>query len=241
MTTKGFAIIPMNSPKEMVEKLAYLGFRTYKTIGLSELDERVKYHTDLQCHLLANGVIVVAPVVYNYYKDILSQENISVIKGDTNPRSPYPYDILYNIKAFESFIMGRLDHIDQSLLNTYKELNYETINVTQGYTGCSILTDGKTFAISSDKKILESLKERGLSTLEIGRGDVHLEGFKHGFIGGASGYFEGTVYFTGRFSKEREVIVERFLRDLDIDFLYLSDGKIVDLGGMYFRRDQWIR
>lgn len=237
MATKGLAIIPGNSPREMVDSLENLGFRTYKTTPIKELDERVKYHTDLQCHLLANGDLITAPVAFDYYKDILSREKIKVIRGVNNPKSPYPYDVCYNIKAFDKFIMGKLTNIDSCLLSTYKDLCYEVIDVAQGYAGCSILTDGRTFAISSDKKILKELETRGFATLEIGRDDVYLEGFNQGFIGGASGFLEGIVYFTGRFNKEVEVIVEGFLQDLAIDFVYLTEGKIEDLGGMFLRRD----
>ena len=91
--------------------------------------------------------------------------------------------------------------IDKAVLKLCESLEIETINVNQGYTRCSTLVINDRAAITSDISIKNALESNGAEVLLISPGNIFLDGFDYGFIGGAGVSFDGKTVFFGNVKK----------------------------------------
>lgn len=148
----------------------------------------------------------------------------------------YPENILLNCLFLNDILYGRLDSVDDTVLEYCKESGIKTVNVNQGYTRCSALQVGKNAVITSDKSIEKALKNNGAEVLLISPGHIELKGFDYGFIGGSGFYDDGMVYFFGNIKKhpDHDKIREFCDRyDSNIEIL-CQDMPITDIGGVVF-------
>ena len=99
----------------------------------------------------------------------------------------YPEDILLNFLYLNNTLYGKLSAIDKNLLDYCKENNIRTVNINQGYARCSTLVLNNNAVITSDLSIEKALKKDKVEVLLISSGNIVLEGYNYGFIGGASG------------------------------------------------------
>lgn len=231
MKSKPIVIVAGNTDGEIINNLR--DFKVLKSLSLTSLELGISFHPDLQLHVCPDKSIVVAKNAYEYYLKLLKAEGIDIIEGDTEVKSPYPNDIGLNYKCFDGFVIGLIESMDNVLRRKYELLGYELVNVKQGYAGCSILTDGVSWAISSDTVICGELRKRGIDVLQTERGGILLTGYKYGFIGGASAYYEGKAFLTGVINNEAESKkIEKFLNDRNVKLKTLSSKEIIDIGGL---------
>ncbi len=108
----------------------------------------------------------------------------------------YPLDVGFNAAVGRDFIICRVDVVCPSLLNYAKSRGYRIIPVKQGYAGCScIVTDAAV--LTFDLGIAAALKKHKIPVLPLHNGGIMLPGYNCGFLGGAGGFSEGTVYLLG--------------------------------------------
>lgn len=228
-------LIAQNANKKIINRLEELGYNVFLSKEMKNLDIGVRYHSDLQVHKLPNGKLITSVDSYEYYKELLKDTGVELIRGGLEVFSPYPNDISYNVKAFNGFVLGSVKNMDNVLKEKYIELNYGLVDSKQGYANCTILSDGLNWAISSDNLACKELSNRGCDVLEIERGGILLPYYKYGFIGGASGFFENTVYFTGNIdSLNCKDMIISFLKKFNVKIEFLSDDPIIDIGGILF-------
>ena len=77
------AIVDKRIPKDMEINLNNLGVNIIKSTDCSNTYEAIKYHPDISVCKLNDYNIVVAPNVYEYYKNILKPYDFNVICGDS--------------------------------------------------------------------------------------------------------------------------------------------------------------
>ncbi|MCD7787401.1 MAG: hypothetical protein LUH59_00475, partial [Firmicutes bacterium] len=117
------------------------------------------------------------------------------------------------------------------------------VNVAQGYAKCSscvfgdraVITDSAV--ITSNTSIYRAVKSHGGDAYLIGGGNITLPGYGNGndgFIGGASFYAGGTLYFLGDvdFHPDCGIIKEAAARH-GVSVVSLSDEKLFDSGCLY--------
>ena len=112
-------------------------------------------------------------------------------------------------------------------------LTESLIEVTQGYTKCSICVIKENAIITSDKMICRKAIQNGLDALLIKPGCIELEGYDYGFIGGASFMIDHyTLAFTGKLHghPDKDRIIE-FITQQGLRCVYLTDEPIFDIGG----------
>ncbi|TJX13014.1 hypothetical protein E9840_11065 [Tissierella creatinini] len=226
------AIIDARAREDLVEKLKSLNICVIKTVKCHELQEGVSYHPDMVIHPINQNLLVVAPNVFDYYDEMLSKKGIIVVKGEKELTSKYPDDIAYNVGRLRGFAIHNFIHTDEKLKWYLKKENIEFIDVKQGYSKCSLAIIDESSGITSDKTIFESLSKKGMDILKIEPGHINLEGYKYGFIGGATGNYSKTqMFFTGKFDRHPDHRrIETFLRKRKVEIIYLSDDEIMDLG-----------
>jgi len=108
------------------------------------------------------------------------------------------------------------------------------IDVRQGYSGCSICIAGDNAIITADPFIHKRAIENGLDSIIITSGHIQLPFFDYGFIGGASFYSDGKVYFFGNVSKHPDFYeISKFCYMHGSEIHSLGNGILLDYGSAF--------
>ena len=225
-----YVIVAENFPEDSVEKLKAYG-EVVRTRANKKLLRGLDTHTDILVHPLPSGELVVDRDNLEYYKKILPDKNI--IPSHSSLSKKYPKDVPLNAFSFKNYFIHNLKFADQVILDYYKNSAYDMINIKQGYGKCSSLVTND-FIITSDGGIYESLRDL-IPIYKIKHGEIRLQNFNYGFIGGASGVLGKKIFFTGDFShhssyEEILKIIKKYNYEIEI----LSKDPIEDFGSIYF-------
>ena len=216
-------------PSDIIANLEKLGFILVPTVDLEVTKSALDTHPDIQVCKISDKNVVVEPNLYNYYEKNLSKYGIIVKRGSTEVSKKYPYDSSYNAAVGNGKIICNFNYIDKVIKEDCGSL--EAINVNQGYTKCNVLFT-RSGVITSDMGIFKSVDD---PKLIISPGNIKLDGFSYGFIGGASGYYDGSVYFLGDISTHPDYEnIKKFLEKEDTRIVSLSDGGLMDYGSLIF-------
>ncbi|SHG97221.1 hypothetical protein SAMN02745245_00194 [Anaerosphaera aminiphila DSM 21120] len=191
--------------------------------------EPINSHPDMLVRQLSKRELICDKSNLSYYKSIFN--DYDVLPTTNYLEEKYPRDIVLNYVVFKNYFIHNLNFTDKYVLNAYKKRNYKFINVTQGYTKCSVIV-GENSLITSDKIIYDKLKNLE-NILLIDHKQIILKGFDYGFIGGTSGLVNGEILFTGSLKKHssyREII--NFLELNNEKYYFLTDEDIVDFGSI---------
>ncbi|MBS5945928.1 MAG: hypothetical protein KIB06_04515 [Peptoniphilus harei] len=225
-----YVIVAENFPEEAAEKLKAYG-KVVRTRANKNLLKGLDTHTDILVHPLPKGEIVVDRDNLEYYKKIFPDKKI--LPSHSILSKKYPKDIPLNAYTFKNFFIHNLKYTDKVLLDYYKNSGYQMIDIKQGYGKCSSLVTND-FIITSDGGIYESLKDF-IPIYKINHGEIRLQNFNYGFIGGASGVLDKKIFFTGDFShhSSHEEIL-KIIKKYDYEIEILSKDPIEDFGSIYF-------
>ena len=226
------AIVDGRVDNEIVTNLEKLNITVIRSIECKELDPSISYHPDMVMQPISYDTLLIAPNVYEYYREILSPLGIKVIKGQTKLKKKYPYDIAYNVARLKDIAIHNLKYTDEVLKFYLKKQNIETLNIKQGYSKCSLAIIDDTSGITADKYMYKSLANKGYEILLIKPGYVELKGYDYGFIGGTCGNFsKKVILFSGVLNNhpDSEKIV-CFIKSRNKEIKILSKKPIIDIG-----------
>lgn len=225
-----YVLVAENFTEESAEKLKKYG-QVVRSKANTRVLEGLDTHPDILVHPLPNGDLVVDRDNFDYYKEIFKDKKI--IQSYSSLSAKYPGDIHLNAFAFKNIFIHNLKHTDQVILDYYKNRGYELVNIKQGYAKCSCLVT-EDFVITSDGGIYESLRDL-IPIYKIDHGQIKLQNFNYGFIGGATGALGKKIFFTGDFShhSSHEEIL-KIISNYDYEIEILSDGPIEDYGTIFF-------
>ena len=225
-----YVLVAENFPEKAAEKLKKYG-QVVRTKANKNVLEGLDTHPDILVHPLPSGDILVDKDNFEYYKEIFKDKKI--IPSHSFLSAKYPSDIHLNAFAFKNIFIHNLKHTDQVILDYYKKSGYELVNIKQGYSKCSCLVT-HDFVITSDSGIYECLKDL-IPIYKIDHGQIKLQNFNYGFIGGASGVLGKKIFFTGDFSHHssyEEIL--KIISNYDYELEILSKDPIEDYGSIYF-------
>lgn len=225
-----YVSVAENFPEESAEKLKKYG-QVVRTKANTRVLRGLDTHPDILVHPLPSGNLVVDRDNYDYYKEIFP--NKKIIPSHSSLTEKYPGDIHLNAFAFKNIFIHNLKHTDQVILDYYKRAGYDLVNIKQGYTKCSCLVT-EDFVITSDGGIYESLRDF-IPIYKIDHGQIKLQNFNYGFIGGASGVLGKKIFFTGNFSHHssyEEIL--KIINKYDYEIEILSKDPIEDYGTIFF-------
>ena len=231
-------IVDCNTPDEVFTTLKKLNIKYYKSCSIDFLYYPVNTHPDMQIHFISDDFAVAAPYVYDYYKSILTQ-NITLIKGNSNPQNTYPGDCAYNVAKLGNKIIGNHRYTDSKIIEIYQNLGYEFINVKQGYTKCNMCIVDENSIITEDEGLLKALIPYGIDVLQLFTHSIKLNGFDYGFIGGATGYIKpDCLVFLGNLSLHpEEKQIKDFLAERNVDIISLLSTNALDFGSLLYLND----
>ena len=225
-----YVIVAENLPEKSLKILKEYG-KIVRTKSNKNLMKGLDTHTDILVHPLPSGELVVDRENLEYYKKFFPDKK--VIPSHSILEKEYPKDVPLNAFTFKNYFIHNLKFTDKVLLDYYKNSGYEMINIKQGYGKCSCLVTND-FIITSDGGIYESLRDF-IPIYKINHGEIRLQNFNYGFIGGASGVLGKKIFFTGDFShhsshEEILKIIKKYNYEIEI----LSKDPIEDFGSIYF-------
>jgi hypothetical protein len=173
---------------EMEKTLMEKGIRLIKTLPIKEVMPEVAWHPDIMLHHMGQDRVVVAPNAPEKLVYALEEEKLKIITGKRELRAKYPMDIPYNVARLGKFAICSIKNTDEVLLEKLQEEGMQLIDVSQGYSKCSICIVDSSSIITSDKGITKASEAEGINVLLIEPGNIELKGMDYGFIGGATGF-----------------------------------------------------
>lgn len=144
----------------------------------------------------------------------------------------YPQDIKFNAVCLDKYFIHNLKYTDPELLQMAKDMGLKLVDIKQGYTKCNtVIVDG-TSVITSDDGIAKALSgEKDLNLLKISGGNVKLEGFEYGFLGGASGRVGDEIIFNGNLSAHPDFeSICKFIESRNLAVKWFPDYPLEDIG-----------
>lgn len=198
-----------------------------------DLYEPVNTHPDIQIHFLNNSLAVCCPELYNYYRQKLP--NIIELKsGKSKVGGGYPNDAAYNAALVGKNLVCNTKYIDKIIIDYYKKIGYNIINVNQGYTKCNICPVSNNAVITEDAGIASELRKYKIDVCQINHGEVSLKNFPYGFIGGATGNIpDNKIGFFGDIKRHSNYAqIKDFISKYNKEIVCLSDCIISDFGSI---------
>lgn len=226
------AIVDRRIDEEIEKNLKKLGLRIIKTIKCNEVDESISYHPDIVIHPVNHNTLVIAPNVFDYYKEELKGTGIKLIKGEKYLGCKYPADIAYNVGRLSGIAIHNFKYTDEVLKLHLKKENIEFINVKQGYSKCSLAIVGEDSAITSDYPMYNKLTSLGYKILLVKPGNIILKGQNYGFIGGTNGsLYNGKSMISGTLNEHpNKNEIFNFFLDNRVELIFLSQKTLLDVG-----------
>jgi len=218
-------------PVTAKEKLsAYGTIVEFATEGITY--EAISGHPDIFFCPTPKGLIVAPNLPVEYIK-ILNQRGVIYTTGNLPVGKKYPESARYNaLFASDKLILNpEISDSSIQILNPDAEI----IPIKQGYTRCSLIHLPNNTFITSDHGIEKILKLNQFKVLFVDPSCVKLEGFQHGFIGGACGIHEDLLFICGRlkYFKEKDLF-EEFTARAGVQIIELYDGQPIDIGTLIF-------
>ncbi|MFA5522924.1 MAG: DUF6873 family GME fold protein, partial [Tissierellales bacterium] len=109
------AIIDGRASHKIKDNLSKYGVRVIETCKCEELYDSISYHPDIVLHPVNHKTVVVAPNVYDYYKDILPFYGIKIIMGEKELSRNYPENIAYNVARISRYAIHNTKNTDEKL------------------------------------------------------------------------------------------------------------------------------
>lgn len=233
------ALLGEDAPQEIADALRALGFSVLRLPCDSRLATPVRSHADML--MLPVGKVVFTSSEYlSVAKDIfkaLESLGYEIVSCNAEIRSDYPHDVAFDALVLKSAIIARLDSLPDEIKTYAAAAGISLIDSKQGYAKCSAVSVGESAVITADKNIARAAETARADALLISAAPekIRLEGYDYGFIGGASGVLEDTVYFTGDISAhpDAERIAE-FCKAHEKKIIPLSSEPLNDVGGIFF-------
>lgn len=196
------------------KKLAEFGYNIILSEKIEAFPEPEQNHADMQALRINDKLFTL--------------ENCAKKAGEK-----YPENILLNCIYINNTLYGKLDSIDDNVLDHCKANGIKTVNVNQGYARCSSLQISENAVITADKSIEKALQNNWADVLLINEGNIELKGYNYGFIGGAGFYDNGIVYFFGNIKAHPDYDkIREFFKQYNSKIEILcQDMPITDIGG----------
>jgi len=226
---KDIALIDPKMPKEAKEKLKRLNYYVLEAFLHKKLQKSIKGHSDMM--LFKYGKKVIHEPSLESIADLLRENGYECIKGERITSSKYPKDVIYNACNVSRNIIHYKGKIEKNI----KAFKCRYIPVKQGYAKCSIVPVDNRSIITSDIDIKNAWEKNGGIVQLIRPGHIRLPGYNTGFIGGASGVNDKTIFFVGNLDAHPDgSLIRDFIEKRHKNIIELYKGPLYDVGTVMF-------
>ena len=196
----------------------------------------VSYHTDLSVfHGGGKALFLSSSLRGSGFADDLQKIGAELRFFSAKETPEYPGDVQGNICCLDRYYIHNPATADPEIIRFLADKGFVGIPVRQGYARCSVCVVNESSIITEDRKIAWKAEKAGIDALLIDPGYVQLNGYKYGFIGGATFKASRSILcFTGvleRFPQKEQEQILTFLKERNIQPYYLTEDPLFDIGG----------
>lgn len=212
----------------VLEDLRRFCVRTIPMEAHPALPAPVCCHADLVCFPLEDGTILLDP-----YSERLDRAaaalGLAVRRPALSLGGVYPADTALCAARVGGYLLCRKASTDPELLRL---AGCRVLEVRQGYARCATLAVDGCSLITADPSVAGAGEAAGLRVLRIAPGDIRLDGYDTGFIGGcAVRIAPDAIYLTGRLAHPDADAIRRFAAGRGVALLEGSAPELIDIGG----------
>lgn len=220
-------IIDKKLPEQAKQRLKDYG-ELYELESTNIVYSAISGHPDI--FIFQNDTkLIVAPNTPISLIEKLESNEINFEFGSENLGEKYPQTSVYNVAYGNGVFIGNNRYCDRKILELSEGKKW--IQSKQSYARCNTLILDSDSIITSEK----SLKKDFNNTLIINNNEILLPEFDYGFIGGCAGIYKKEIFFTGSLNKHSQGNdIREFCKQKGYTIVELSDGKLMDIGGIFF-------
>ena len=225
-------LVDINIPKDALYDMKKYGKVNFSH-KLPDVYYPVNSHPDIQIYISDNKTAYTTTQLKPFFENILPNEiKIEGVREELGSR--YPENVLFNIASLGNFIVCNKKYTSKEIISYYEKTEKTIINVKQGYAKCNICIVSENAVITEDCGIYNELKKNNIDVLLIKPGNVKLDRFDYGFIGGASGYIDkNLIGFIGRIESHPQFEeIKKFIHKYNKNFVSLGNGGLTDCGSI---------
>lgn len=231
------AVIDHRLPLPCRKRLLELGFTPLPLPPFSRLSAPVASHPDMLL-LRVRDTLFCHHDYYTIAKSevdqILHVSGLSLCLTEDHVGVTYPEDIVLNFVFTGNCLLGKTEFLAKKVKEYAETHRISLLSVNQGYAKCSTVVLGGAI-ITADTEIEAAAKGAGVDTLLVESGGVTLPPYPYGFLGGASGVCDKTVYFCGNLKGHADgKAIEAFCQRHGYAVVSLSDEPLFDGGCILF-------
>jgi len=158
---------------------------------------------------------------------------IKTVEEKASPQ--YPDDVRLNCALVGKRLIAGKRGMSKTLLSLARKEGLSVLPVNQGYAKCSTAVVSGNAVITADISVFRACENEGISVLKISHGNIALDGYGEGFIGGATGADGENVYFCGDLSTHPDgERIEQFCKDNGKRAVSLCKLPLYDYGTVIF-------
>lgn len=219
--------------KEFFKNLGYELIELPKSSGVYP---EISSHVDI--FLCKIGDTVVAEK--SQFEHIKDNSNTEIFAGDAFVGSRYPEDVKYNVCQIGKCAVHNFKYTDRKILEEIDKQDLQKIQISQGYSNCSIAVIDENSVIVTDSKIAEILSKVGIEALcldylpDIKLLDENGNFSKMtGFIGGAIARVENKIIIFGDLNKiDKNDQIKNFIKERNLGIVDFAGLDVIDYGGV---------
>ncbi len=213
---------------QYIKELEKCGINVIPTDRCAEVMPALKYHADMLFGYLGKGEFL-AEKSQDKLTHKLKSLDFSLADKNIILSDGYPNDVTLNACIIDNKVICGKTNIHKSF-----KTDREIIEVNQGYAKCSVCVVDDNSLITDDVSIYKACKAYGFDVLLVSKGDVILDGFDYGFIGGCCGKISyDTLAFCGNLNTHSDASdIKSFLSHRSVYPLSLGSGNLTDIGSL---------
>lgn len=224
--------------EEFVLELSNCGHNVIKIHKHPKLYTAIESHPDIVVCQIENRLFVEEHTLCDVYKnnpDLKARLScLDIIDTPRLSNGKYPHDIGLNLAYTGRFAIHNFKHTENELLNFLGSKEIEMIQISQGYSKCSILIVDEDSIITGDTGIYNQVKDK-LNCLLVDQGNILLKDMEYGFIGGASGKYKDEIWFYGDiYSHPDYEKIAEFISSRGFRIKGFSGFPLEDIGSIIF-------
>lgn len=227
-------IIGADCNAEIYRNLEKLGIEPIFTTKSTNVRQGIQNHADLVfCPLTTDKFLLTKE--QKLLKTKLISLGYNTVTIDEDLSLDYPNDVFINCVIIGKHIFYNPKTVSTKIHDFIKSSDLIEVSVRQGYTKCSIAPVSIDSFITDDISIGSRGAEFGFDVLVIDKGDIRLQNFDYGFIGGATGKIaEDKILITGKAENLTDCDkIKKFLYKHDVELIELTDGPVEDIGSIF--------
>ncbi len=224
-------IIMSDKKIDILNEVRRLGLSIIVSGFLPSVAGSESYHADMSvCHLGKEKIVIANNMNINT-ENALLQIHSHLIKTKNTVTAKNPW---LNVCMMGKRLIGNTKKMDQTIIDYIQQNEIQILHTNQAYTKCSSAVIDENALITADESIYKVCLKNQIDVLKISVGNIGLQNYPYGFIGGTCGKFSKHILaFSGNIKLHPDYAnIKAFAANYGIYLLSLGKDELYDIGGL---------